>query len=617
MEHFSREPNVQGCIGALGVDSGMKTEGEDLGGPMPETGPRGAGGTPRVAQVGTLKQYFSRTAPQHVKQEPEEGVSPQHWEAQWKEFLQEVQSPPSGWRNTPLFKSALWSDTKTCLVSVVGAVSLEGQRQNFRQFHYEEESGPQEVYDRLKKLCHQWLKPERHTKEQILDLVILEQFLAILPQEIQTWVMEHGSESCCHAVALAENFLQRQQELQRQEEQGAERLFQEVSENLPGEKGALQEVAHTQMCREVKQESKEDAGSLGADEWQGENEGKPHPVFLEEIKHHMREERGGNPDQPNQQEGIQMEEWKNKSDTYRGSDFHGIAGQQRIPNRKRKNMCSVCGKVFRDKGYLSKHQRTHTGEKPYECTACGKSFRWSSDLHRHERTHGGEKLYKCLDCGKSFRRSSNLHRHQRTHTGEKLYECPDCGKGFRCNSSLTSHRRTHTGEKPYECSDCGKSFRLSSNLISHKRTHTGEKPYGCPHCEKCFRRSSHLNTHKRIHTGQKPYQCSDCSKTFSDRSNLLSHLRIHTGQKPYTCSDCAKTFSNKSNLLSHQRIHSGEKPYECLDCGKSFSVCQYLTRHQRRHTTEKLYECSDCGKRFSQSQYLIRHQNHSHRRTSM
>jgi hypothetical protein len=59
--------------------------------------------------------------------------------------------------------------------------ACEAFRQRFRQFQYNEADGPQEAFCKLWELCSQWLKPQTRSVEQILALLVLEQFLHILP----------------------------------------------------------------------------------------------------------------------------------------------------------------------------------------------------------------------------------------------------------------------------------------------------------------------------------------------------------------------------------------------------------------------------------------------------
>ncbi|XP_033278112.1 zinc finger and SCAN domain-containing protein 20 isoform X1 [Orcinus orca] len=82
----------------------------------------------------------------------------------------------------------------------------EASRQRFRQFRYRDAAGPHEAFSQLWALCCHWLRPEIRLKEQILELLVLEQFLTILPREVQAWVQARHPESGEEAVALVEDW---------------------------------------------------------------------------------------------------------------------------------------------------------------------------------------------------------------------------------------------------------------------------------------------------------------------------------------------------------------------------------------------------------------------------
>ncbi|XP_060255251.1 zinc finger and SCAN domain-containing protein 20 isoform X5 [Ovis aries] len=82
----------------------------------------------------------------------------------------------------------------------------EASRQRFRQFQYREAAGPHEAFSQLWALCCHWLRPEIRLKEQILELLVLEQFLTILPREVQAWVQARHPENGEEAVALVEDW---------------------------------------------------------------------------------------------------------------------------------------------------------------------------------------------------------------------------------------------------------------------------------------------------------------------------------------------------------------------------------------------------------------------------
>ncbi|XP_052332607.1 zinc finger protein 37 homolog isoform X11 [Oncorhynchus keta] len=172
-----------------------------------------------------------------------------------------------------------------------------------------------------------------------------------------------------------------------------------------------------------------------------------------------------------------------------------------VPGRKNSGGKKANGSNCHDKKRfpmpkdLKTHQGLHTGRRLCCFTQCGNGVWRLQGVLSSSRAHG------CKICGKRFKRRKILRRHERFHTGEKPYSCSQCSKTFALRKSLRRHERFHTGQRPHSCPQCGKSFRLRDNLKAHLRFHTGERPFTCSFCSKSFRIFRNLEKHSIDHLG--------------------------------------------------------------------------------------------------------------------
>ncbi|XP_058028200.1 zinc finger protein 506-like [Ahaetulla prasina] len=562
----------------------------------------------------------------------------------------------------------LWTRTGQKILEEETILPSEVQPWKFIQ--YREAEGPRRFCSHLRDFCRRWLRSEKYSKEQMLDLVVLEQFLALLPPEMESWVREYGAETTSQAVALVEGFLLSQADKQKEQVElqccsveirdpegkknpsnpPQELFFRRIpsenqSQNTSGEKQRMKFSGFYDGDQTVVEPSNQEslvsfeevAVYFSEEEWSQldpDQKALHSEVMLENHRNVVSLGNNGQEKQDShellqvinakdgrEKFGIRMEFERHEKKPSKNSNQESssstdvlmqdfLAQQEKIREKYTgKSVKLIKAKLNLNENYLTQNN----GEdaiKRHNGQNYNGTFVLSLEnnfLTSRKVIHTGEKPFKCIECGNTFTRRDNLISHKRIHTGEKPFKCTQCGKTFMYGSRLSVHNKIHTGEKPYKCTVCGKTFTYRSGLINHKKIHTGEKTYRCMECGKTFTQSSGLINHKKIHTGEKPYKCMECGKTFTQRGHLISHKTIHTEEKPYKCTQCGKTFTRSSGLTMHKKIHTGEKPYKCMECGKTFAQRGNLISHKMLHTGEKPYKCMECGKTFAWSYALTSH----------
>uniref|UniRef100_A0A182JWV0 Protein krueppel n=1 Tax=Anopheles christyi TaxID=43041 RepID=A0A182JWV0_9DIPT len=258
--------------------------------------------------------------------------------------------------------------------------------------------------------------------------------------------------------------------------------------------------------------------------------------------------------------------------------------------------CDVCGITMQYRPSFMYHMRIHYHEQmgTFRCQYCDRVFGTRARLDRHERVHTGERPFGCHLCPKTFAHAGQLAAHMARHNNERGHQCTQCGKAFFSKAILRQHLESHetietrktistakVRQRPCSFTGCTHVARTYQAYYMHRLRH--EMAHRCEECGRRFARACELRRHRRIyHSSEHPFQCEPCSKTFLSSQSYREHMDSHANVRRFECDICDKKFVRRRNLVNHRMSHTNERPYRCEYCDSTtFKYKSDLNRHRK------------------------------------
>ncbi|XP_063702483.1 uncharacterized protein LOC134832401 [Culicoides brevitarsis] len=289
--------------------------------------------------------------------------------------------------------------------------------------------------------------------------------------------------------------------------------------------------------------------------------------------------------------------------------------------------CQQCTEMpsFDTLNKLRDHNRAAHSLKVTTIECCSKIFKKRGQLLDHAKSHINPEELTCLECNKICANRYRLKLHAAQHqNSQKSFACPTCEKRFLTSCNLKAHEKTHLSSeekaamKTHVCQTCQSAF-MSKSLLAHHIRQIHEKRYTCicDICARSFKTKMHFLSHYRhVHTNpdQIRVQCQICGKWVANEQALKKHVRLnHDDPGPHVCSECGKEAPTKNALISHERyMHKSANKFKCQFCVKCFKKPIHLREHLTTHLGGVLYRCDFCEKTFNSGANYFKHRKQKH-----